>query len=175
MADSGLQAAPRLRVAERDQARVGPLPEYNSPEGGFMATQPDRRTSARETLRLRSIEPMFTVTDIERSVRFYTDVLGFVVDEKYNGENGKLQGVMLKAGVCRLALSQDDWAKGRDRQRGVAVRVWCTTVQDIDALAERVKADGYKLTQEPTDQPWGGRSFALDDPDGFHLTIYRPA
>ena len=69
-----------------------------------MATQPDRRTSARETLRLRAVEPIFTVTDIERSVRFYTDVLGFVVDEKYNGENGKLQGVMLKAGVCRLGL-----------------------------------------------------------------------
>ena len=140
-----------------------------------MATQPDRRTSARETLRLRSIEPILTVTDIERSVRFYTEVLGFVVDEKFNSESGTLQGVMLKAGVCRLGLSQDDWAKGRDRQRGVGVRVWCTTVQDIDAFAQRVKADGYKLTQEPADQPWGGRSFALDDPDGFHLTIYRPA
>jgi catechol 2,3-dioxygenase-like lactoylglutathione lyase family enzyme len=140
-----------------------------------MATQPDRRTSARETLRLRSIEPIFTVTDIERSVRFYTEVLGFIVDEKFNSESGTLQGVMLKAGVCRLGLSQDDWAKGRDRQRGVGVRVWCTTAQDIDAFARRVKADGYKLTQEPADQPWGGRSFALDDPDGFHLTIYRPA
>ena len=140
-----------------------------------MATQPDRRTSARETLRLRSIEPILTVTDIERSVRFYTEVLGFVVDEKFNSESGTLQGVMLKAGVCRLGLSQDDWAKGRDRQRGVGVRVWCTTVQDIDAFARRLKADGYKLTQEPADQPWGGRSFALDDPDGFHLTIYRPA
>jgi len=140
-----------------------------------MATQPDRRTSARETLRLRSIEPILTVTDIERSVRFYTEVLGFIVDEKFNSESGTLQGVMLKAGVCRLGLSQDDWAKGRDRQRGVGVRVWCTTVQDIDAFAQRVKADGYKLTQEPADQPWGGRSFALDDPDGFHLTIYRPA
>ena len=113
-----------------------------------MATQPDRRTSARETLRLRSIEPVFTVTDLERSVRFYTDVLGFIVDEKYNDDRGKLQGVMLKAGVCRLGLSQDDWAKGRDRQRGVAVRVWCTTVQDIDALAQRIKAEGYTLAQD---------------------------
>ena len=139
-----------------------------------MATQPERRTSARETLRLRAIEPIFTVTDIERSVRFYTETLGFVVDEKFKAESGTPQGVMLKAGVCRLGLSQDDWAKGRDRQRGVGVRVWCTTVQDVDAFARRVKADGYKLTQEPTDEPWGGRSFALDDPDGFHLTIYRP-
>jgi uncharacterized glyoxalase superfamily protein PhnB len=29
------------------------------------------------------------------------------------------------------------------------------------------------LTEEPHDQPWGGRSFSLDDPDGYHLTFHR--
>ena len=140
---------------------------------GAKATQPDRRHSKRETLRVRSIEPGFTVSDLERSLRFYTDVLGFIMGERFTDDGGVLRGVMLKAGVCRLGLSQDDWAKGRDRQRGVAVRIWCTTAQDIDALAARIKAGGGKLTEEPKDQPWGGRSLAVDDPDGFHLTIYR--
>src|SRR5439155_24857544 len=94
---------------------------------------------------------------------------------RFTDDNGALQGVMLKAGVCQFGLSQDDWAKGRDRARGVAVRIWCTTVQDVNALAERVKAAGHPLAEEPKDQPWGGRSFAVDDPDGFHLSIYRPA
>jgi uncharacterized glyoxalase superfamily protein PhnB len=135
----------------------------------------DRRKSERETLRLRSVSPIFTVTDLERSVRFYTDVLGFIVGQRFTGSDGALQGVMLKAGVSELGLSQDDWKKGRDRQRGVAVSVWCTTVQDIDALATRIKAGGHALTQEPKDEPFGGRSLALDDPDGFHLSIHRPA
>jgi catechol 2,3-dioxygenase-like lactoylglutathione lyase family enzyme len=135
----------------------------------------DRRTSERETLRLRSVSPIFTVTDLERSIRFYTDVLGFIVGQRYTGSDGALQGVMLKAGVSELGLSQDDWKKGRDRQRGVAVSVWCTTVQDIDALAKRIKAGGHALTQEPKDESSGGRSLALDDPDGFHLSIHRPA
>jgi catechol 2,3-dioxygenase-like lactoylglutathione lyase family enzyme len=139
------------------------------------APKNDRRKSERETLRLRATNPIFTVTDLERSIRFYTDVLGFVVSERYNGKDGALQGVMLKAGVCELGLSQDDWAKGRDRQRGVAVRIWCTTAQDVDALAQRIKARNYPLTQEPNDEPFGGRSLSLDDPDGFHLSIYRPA
>ena len=140
-----------------------------------MTVQPDRRQNKRETLRLRSIEPSFTVTDLQRSVRFYTDVLGFVVGEEFKDDGGTLRGAMLKAGTCQIGLSQDDWAKGRDRQRGVAVRIWCTTAQDIDALAGRIKAAGGKLTQEPKDEPWGGRSISIDDPDGFHLTIYREA
>jgi catechol 2,3-dioxygenase-like lactoylglutathione lyase family enzyme len=140
---------------------------------GAAAVQPDRRHSKRETLRLRSIEPSLTVSDLERSLRFYTDVLGFTAGDRFTSEDGVLRGVMLKAGVCQLGLSQDDWAKGRDRQRGVAVRIWCTTAQDIDALAARIKAGGGTLAEEPKDQPWGGRSLAVDDPDGFHLTIYR--
>src|SRR6266508_671202 len=139
------------------------------------ASKKDRRKSERETLRLRATNPIFTVTDLERSIRFYTDVLGFVVSDRYNGSDGTLQGVMLKAGACELGLSQDDWAKGRDRPRGIAVRIWCTTAQDIDALAQRIKARNYPLTQEPRDESFGGRSLTLDDPDGFHLSIYRPA
>jgi catechol 2,3-dioxygenase-like lactoylglutathione lyase family enzyme len=133
----------------------------------------DRRVSTRETLRLRAIEPAFTVGDLARSVEFYTNALGFVVDEQFKGPDGRLQGVMLKAGVCRLGLSQDDWAKGRDRQKGIAVRVWCTTVQDIDSIAARIKAAGHALAEEPKNQPWGGRTLGVDDPDGFHITIYR--
>jgi glyoxylase I family protein len=140
-----------------------------------MSVQPDRRQSKQETLRLRSIAPSFTVSDLERSVGFYTDVLGFIVSERFTNDAGVLQGVMLKAGTCQIGLSQDDWAKGRDRQRGVAVRIWCTTVQDIDGLAARIKARGGKLTEEPRDAPWGGRTLSVDDPDGFHLTIQRDA
>jgi lactoylglutathione lyase len=137
------------------------------------APMKDRRTSKRETLRLRSIDPGFTVNDLDRSLKFYTDVLGFIVSQRWTDDTGKLQGVTLKAGVCQLNVSQDDWAKGRDRQKGVAVRLFCRTAQDIDALAGRIKAAGVRLTEEPKDQPWGARTMSVDDPDGFHLTFSR--
>jgi catechol 2,3-dioxygenase-like lactoylglutathione lyase family enzyme len=132
----------------------------------------ERRRRDPETLRLRALEPSFTVNDLERSVRFYTDVLGFIVKDRWT-DGGVLRGVMLKAGVCELGLSQDDWAKGRDRQKGEGVRISCRTAQDIDDVAARIKASGGRLTEEPKDQPWGTRSLSVDDPDGFHLTIYR--
>ena len=132
------------------------------------ARQPRREP---ETLRLRSFSPSFTVNDLDASIAFYTNVLGFIVSDRWT-EDGKLQGVMLKAGACEVGLSQDDWAKGRDRKKGEGVRMSCETVQDIDVLAHHITVAGWRLTQAPTDR-WGVRRLSVDDPDGYHLTIFR--
>jgi len=135
----------------------------------------ERRTRNPETLRLRALQPSFTVGDLQRSMQFYSDVLGFIVSQRWNADDGSLRGVMLKAGSCEIGLAQDDWKKGRDRRKGEGVRLWCTTAQDIDALAARIKNAGGKLTEGPMDLPWGGRSLSVADPDGFNLSIYREA
>ena len=123
-------------------------------------------------MRIRAFEPTFTVDDVERSERFYTQVVGFAVDQRWT-EDGRLLGVLLKAGSSRLGLSQDDWAKGRDRKKGVGFSLWCETDQDIDALAARIKGAGGRLASEPKDEAGLGRNLTLDDPDGFRLRLYR--
>jgi lactoylglutathione lyase len=159
------QAARARNSAPAKPAAAARTPAWRRPAD-------DRRRKDPQSLRLRALEPSMTVDDLERSVRFYTEALGFFVSERWV-DGGVLKGVMLKAGVCTLGLSQDDWSKGRDRKKGEGFRIWCQTAQDIDALAARIKSAGVKLTEEPRDQPWGARSLSLDDPDGFHLTIYR--
>ncbi len=125
-----------------------------------------------ETLRLRAIEPSLTVENIERSLKYYTDILGFIVGGRHTDKNGVLRGVMLKAGACGMGLSQDDFSKGRDRTKGLGMSLWFQTAQDIDALAARITAAGGRLVDGPTTQEWGGRSLTVDDPDGFRLRIY---
>ena len=137
------------------------------------ALERERRRQAPETLRLRRFQPGLTVNDLEASERFYTNVLGFIVSERWADPSGAHRGVSLKAGLCELGLSQDDWAKGRDRRKGQGMRIACETVQDIDALAARITKAGGVLTEGPKDQPWGVRSLSVDDPDGFHLTIHK--
>ena len=132
----------------------------------------ERRSREPATLRLRSYMPGLTVSDLDRSIRFYTGPLGFIVGERWS-EGGVVRGVSLKAGACGLGLSQDDWSKGRDRRKGEGVRIWCETGQDITALASRIKATGERLTEDVTELSWGGRSIAIDDPDGYHLTIFQ--
>ena len=45
-----------------------------------------------ETLRLRTAGPVYTVSDVEQSLRWYRDVLGFVAGERWE-DGGRLQGV----------------------------------------------------------------------------------
>ena len=123
-----------------------------------------------ETLRIRSMSAGFTVSDIDKSIAWYRDVLGFVVEEEWK-ENGKLMGASMLAGAARLFLGQDDWGKGRDRRKGEGFRLHLATAQDVDQIAANVKASGGTLDAEPADMPWGVRAFAITDPDGFKLTI----
>lgn len=127
---------------------------------------------AEKTLRLSSASPSFTVNDLPRSLAWYRDILGFKVEERYERE-GKLVGVGLQAGDVFLMLGQDDWKKGRNRKKGEGFRIYCMTTQDVDAVAKRIQAAGGTLDQEPRDQPWGMRDFALTDPDGFKITVAR--
>jgi len=138
--------------------------------------KPSARTTAKkkrkqpETLRVRSMTPSLTVSDLPTSIAFYTKGLGFIVADRWE-QDGKLAGAMLKAGNCVLMLAQDDFAKGRERVKGVGHRIWLNTIQAIDVLASRAKARGVTLEQEPADLPWGPRAFAVADPDGFKITI----
>ena len=135
-----------------------------------------RRTAAKhprrqpETLRLRHVVPSITVDDLGASIRWYRDVLGFTLEEEWK-DGDVVLGAELKAGHVRVMLSQDDFAKGRDRVKGVGMRLHCETAQDVDSLAAEIEARGGVLAQRPKDQPWGGRDFTVIDPDGFTISI----
>ena len=120
-------------------------------------------------LQVKTIMPSLTVDDLPKSISFF-EGLGFGVEEKWE-ENGVLTGVMLRAGDVQIGLSQDDWKKGRDRKKGIGLRIYLETTQDIDTLAARAKQAGVKLDADAHDTPWGTRAFEATEPSGFLLTI----
>ena len=122
------------------------------------------------SLQATSLSPALTVNDLAKSIQFYGDGLGFEVADR-NERNGVLVYVSLKAGDGTMGLGQDDFAKGRDRVKGVGVRLWVSTKQDVTAIANRAKAAGIKLDSDPAALPLGPVAFAVTDPDGYKLTI----
>lgn len=123
-----------------------------------------------ESFHARELAASLTVKDLEQSLVWYRDILGFAVDERYE-RAGKLIAVSLQAGDVRILIGQDDGSKGLDRVKGVGFSLQLTTDQDIDALAAGIKQRGGTLENEPVDTPWGARMFRLQDPDGFKFTI----
>jgi len=125
--------------------------------------------TTQEALQITTVVPSFTADDLQKSIRFY-EALGFTVSERWE-DKGALQGVMLRAGKTEIGLSQDDWKKGRDRKKGVGLRLLMSTTQNVDEVAARAKSAGIALKSEPFDSEWKTRVFEVVDPSGFLLTI----
>ncbi len=136
------------------------------------ATHPEgaNRRAEPQSFRARSLDASLTVKDLEKSLAWYQDVVGFTVDRRHERE-GKLMGVSLKAGTVRILLTQDDGARGWDRAKGEGMSLQFTTEQNLDAIADRIKEQGVTLDTEPVDTPWGMRVFRVRDPDGFRLVF----
>ena len=126
-------------------------------------------TTQHATLRGTSVMPSLTVNNLQQSLDFFAG-LGFEVEERWE-ENGSLLGATLKAGNARLGVNQDDGKKGRDRIKGVGMRIYIEANDDIDQVAKRAKASGISLKAEPHDTEWGTRAFEVTEPSGFLLTI----
>ena len=125
--------------------------------------------TTQEALQISTVLPNLTVDDLQKSVKFY-EALGFVVDERWE-DAGTLRGVTMRAGKHQIGLSQDDWKKGRDRKKGVGMRLFMSTTQNVDDIAKRAKTAGVPLVSEPHDTEWKSRAFEVTDPSGFVLTI----
>jgi uncharacterized glyoxalase superfamily protein PhnB len=125
--------------------------------------------ATQKTLHGKTVMPSLTVDNLQRSLDFFS-ALGFEVEERWE-ENGVLLGAMLKAGEARLGLSQDDFKKGRDRKKGIGMRLYIEAAGNIDDVAAGAKAAGVALTSEPHDSEWGARVFEVTEPSGFLLTI----
>ena len=129
-------------------------------------------TATGSTLQAKPISPTLTVDDVKQSIKFF-ESLGFSVTERWD-EPGEPLGAMLQAGDASIGVSQDDWKKGRDRQKGVGMRLYIGTSQNVDQLATRAKAAGLKLDSEPYDTEWKARAFDVTEPSGFKITIGPP-
>ena len=130
--------------------------------------------TTQDSVQISAILPTLTVDDLQKSIAFY-EAFGFTIGERWE-DQGTLQGVMMRAGKTEIGLNQDDWKKGRDRQKGIGVRLAIQAVSgSVDDIAKRAKEAGITLKSEPRDTEWNSRAFEVVDPTGFVLTIFSEA
>ena len=119
----------------------------------------------------RIVEPRFVlaVPDLERSTRFYVDVLGFSRDFG-DGSDG---WSFLSRGAFRVMLGECPEALPA-AELGDHSYVGYLLVEGVDELHRELAGRGATDLSPPRDEPWGLREFSVRTPDGHGFTFGEP-
>ncbi len=107
------------------------------------------------------------VTDLAASRAFYTDVLGFTVDSRFDTPDF----VLFDTNSIPFGLGQAsmNMTEGAQAGWGVALGIDC---DNVDELHNKMKAAGVTILKPPYDSPFG-RAFVFADPDGYRITVNK--
>lgn len=105
------------------------------------------------------------VTDFDRALGFYRDLLGFPVRLEAR-EFGWME-VGPEEPLCKVGLNLIHGE--RASANGVTPTGIVLDVDDMDAFARRLKGAGVRFTREPVKAPWGGVVADFLDPDGNEI------
>ncbi len=116
--------------------------------------------------------PILSTTDLARALGFYRDLLGGTVAYEFPGPDGVTvyAGIDIGASHVGIGFSPDLVDSPRPR----AMSLWLYA-DDCDATVEHLRLAGVRVTEEPTDQPWGERVARVLDPDGNEVIIGQRA
>lgn len=116
------------------------------------------------------------VTDLDRSLDFYRDRLGFPEMLRLKNDDGSTWLVYLRiTDEHYLEIfpgAENDRAPGWNAN---GVNHMCFTIDDLDATTERIKAAGIALTSEIKQGLDGNRQAWIEDPDGNRIELMEMA
>lgn len=140
------------------------------------------------------IEIGVVVSDLERSVQFYTEVLGmtktggFAVDEELSRKAGLTEGTPIQVTVLKLIDSPNSpswklmsFSDSPDQKptnyinEGRGVRYVTFFVNDLAMMVESLKKHNVKMLGEtPIELPDGSMFILIQDPDGIFVELIGP-
>jgi catechol 2,3-dioxygenase-like lactoylglutathione lyase family enzyme len=121
---------------------------------------------------------ILAVRDVDRSVAFYRDHLGFAVDALYDDPP---YATLSRDGV-RLSLAEEGHP-AHDRpgttllvppDPKVLSTIVVLEVADAAAVHAQLVAEDVPMLAEPWAPPWGGLRCFVVDPDGYLVEIEQP-
>ncbi len=125
---------------------------------------------------MRILHTMLRTGDLDRSIRFYTEVLGMQLLRRKDYPEGKFTlafvGYSNEADSAVIELTYN-W--GVDRyELGTAYGHIALQVEDIHAACDRVRSLGGKVTREPGPMKHGTTNLAfVEDPDGYRIEFIQ--
>jgi len=122
----------------------------------------------------RLLHTMIRVGDLERSVRFYTRLLGMRELRRRDVPEGKYTLAFVGYGdESEQAVIELTYNYGVDKyEMGTAFGHLAIGVPDVRATCERLRAAGARITREPGPVKFGTTVIAfIEDPDGYKIEL----
>jgi len=115
------------------------------------------------------------VTDLERSIGFYRELLGFSVERSVELPDGTRIAFMGAAGHGEIELMQyADLFPSTGEGRAGLIHI-ALQVDALDDMYAQLKGKGVAFQREPSQiRPGGPRVARLRDPDGVDIELIQP-
>lgn len=121
-------------------------------------------TEARRPRALGLHHLLLETSDLDRSVEFFVDVLGFAVRKREEFRDGR----------PLVVTHQGLGLVGGGTPSGGTLEHLCFRSRDVDGLAERARANGHRIIRGPGPGPYGHTVY-VEDPDGNQIELFEDA
>ena len=123
-----------------------------------------------QTSTVRQLWPLLAVRDINRSVQFYCEQLGFTLACDDGKPDKQMGWCRLECGRASIMLQQSRDDNGMTRGRGVCFYFIC---DDADAIYAELSARGLQL-EAPRVAYYGMKQLFVPEPDGYAICFESP-
>jgi lactoylglutathione lyase len=130
-----------------------------------------------DTSKFRMLHTMIRVMDLDKSIAFYTKLLGMKLLRKSDFPEGKFTLAFVGYGseesntVVELTYN---WDQKEPYAMGTAFGHLAIAVPDAYAVCDALRAAGARITREPGPMKHGTRVIAfVEDPDGYKIELVQ--
>ena len=102
---------------------------------------------------------------MEKSVKFYTEVMGFEVDSQYTPQPGVIITLLKSQGDTMIELI-------KNKENEIGLFSVGMEVEDLNTTVKELKSKGAKITMEPIPITVGTLAF-LEDPNGAKIALIQ--
>jgi len=116
--------------------------------------------------RIKKMSPQFLVADLERSIEFYMQKLGFSMEFRYED----FYAGIMKDGNSIHLKSGNPLAEERKNKRENEDLDLVFSVENVDGLYNELVNRSVEITQPLCERPYG-KEFYIADPDGYIIAF----
>lgn len=121
---------------------------------------------------MKFLHTMIRVKDIEKSLKFYTEVLNMKFDHKKRLEDCWLYFLTDEENTCQIELTVNDETPEAGYDLGSGFGHFAFSVESLEEFTEKINKLGYSYLYPPFDLNSKGSKIAfITDPDGYEIEL----